>query len=202
MIRLCLAQNALGNAGRLIIGVLHRFHAHDVALGKVTGKGRAIADGIDIGQRRAAEFIDIRAIGSRRARRDQGRDRGDYADADDHRFGRDDGAIAELNARNAAFAYQRLNRDAGAKVHAMGAVFGFVKGGKLGASNAGQDTWRRFQDGYRNAKLGQHGGGLKPDIAAADDAHTANAAVDLAHQLVAIGARAHRVDAGQIRARA
>jgi hypothetical protein len=67
---------------RHVDGVLHGFEPDDGAAGKAVGVGRAIADGVDEGDRRSAVAVDGDAFGPERG------DRGDEADADDHDVGR------------------------------------------------------------------------------------------------------------------
>jgi len=75
---------------------------------------------------------------------------------------------------------------------------GWGGGGEFGASDAGQHAGQGFEQGDLAAKLGEDGRRFEPDVAPADDDDIAHAAVNLAHQLVTIGAGADGVDAGEL----
>ena len=93
---------------------------------------------------------------------------------------------------------QAVDRDTGAQVNPVGAVFGLVERRELGPGNPGQHARQGFEQGDMAAELGQHRRRFEPDIAAADHRDIAHAAVDLAHQLVAVGTGANRVDPGKV----
>ena len=73
---------------------------------------RAIADGIDIGQRSAAEIVDVDPVSANGSRVDQWLHCGDDADADNHYVGRHHLAPRQLHASDFFIAKDALDRDA------------------------------------------------------------------------------------------
>ena len=187
MIRLFLAADRLGHAGCLIVGVLHRFDPHHGASGIIAGKRRTIAHRIDIGQRSAAELVDIDAVAARRAGHDQRADGGDDADPDDHRISRDDAAVGELDPADPALTDEAVDHHPGSQIDPMIAVLLLVERRKLGPGHARQHPRQRLEQGNIAAQLGQDRRRLKPDVAATDHDDVLHAAINLAHQLIAIG---------------
>ena len=116
------ADDALGDDIRLIIGVLHRFEPDLGALGKVVRMRCAVADRIDVGQARLAERVDAHPVGAIRARRNQGLDRGDDTDADDDEIGGDHLAVRQPHAGDMRLALDRIDAHAEAQVDAVIAI--------------------------------------------------------------------------------
>ena len=158
--------------------------------------GRAVSDGIDIGQRSAALAIDQHAVATFRARRAQRLHARDDADADDHQIGRQHCAVGHLHAGNlAAFTHQAIDRDPGAQIDAVRAVVGFIERRERFTRHARQHARKGFEQGDVAIELGQNGRRLEPDIAAADHHSALRAGIELAHQPVDVFAGADGMDA-------
>ena len=78
----------------------------------------------------------------------------------------------------------------------MCAVFGLVEGRQVLAGNPCQHPGQGLEQGDLAAKLGQDCRRFQTNVAAADNNDVANAAVDFAHQLVTVGTRPDRMQAG------
>ncbi len=114
---------------------------------------RAIPDGIDIVERRAAEFIDIYPVRACCARRDQRGDGGHDADADDHDFARHDRTIGQPDAGDFGVALDRFQRGFQPQIDAVGPVFAFVEARQIFARHTVQHAVLRLQHGHFAAQL-------------------------------------------------
>ena len=122
-----LARQAFGHSIRHVIGILHRFNAHDVTAGKGVGVRRAITNGKDIRQRCPAIGIDINPCTASCARIEQRRDGGNDTDADNDHLRGDHLTIGQANAGDVAITLNSSNFNAQANVDAMRAMLSFVK---------------------------------------------------------------------------
>ena len=199
MIGRFVADDALRDDIRLIIGVLHRFQPDLGALGKVVRMRRAVADGIDVGQARLAEAIDAHTVGAVRTRSDQRLDRGHDTDTDDDEIGGDHLTAGQADAGDLRLTLDRIDAHAEPEIDAMVAVLLFVEAREFFASNAREHAVERFEEHDLLARLAQHRRGFEPDISAADHDDLARGLGRRLHR-VGIGARANALHAGQVAA--
>src|SRR3546814_15509506 len=89
-------------------------------------------------------------------RRDQGLDRGDDADTDDHQVGGDDLAVREPDAGDMIAALDRLDRHAETDVDAMFAMFLLIEARQILARDAREDAVERFQKHDLLSRLAEH----------------------------------------------
>ena len=122
--------------------------------------------------------------------------RGD-ADADEDEIDGEFGAVREAGGFDVAVAEEAVEAGAFADVDAVGAVEGAEPVGGDGGGDALEDAGGGFHEGDVEAALGGHGGGLEPDVAAADDQDAA-AFGELVRHGVDVGERADGVDAVEV----
>ncbi len=179
--------------------VLDAFEPDHIAPGKAIRMGGAVADRKDVGQHRAAVFVDVDLVGARNPGGDQRADGRNDADADHHHLAGKRGAIGEAYAGDLlAVAFDRLDQRLGAQIDAVRAVLGLVERGKVFPRDPRQHARQGFEQGHLAAELGQHRRGLEPDIAAANHHHPLRPRIELGHHPVGIGEVADVVDPSQL----
>ena len=162
---------------------------------------RTVADREDVGQARLAILVDADAVAASGAGVEQGQDRRDDADPDDHDLRRDPRAIGEAQRLDPGTALDRLERHIGAKIDAVRAMFGLEELRQRLPGDAGKHPRQRLEQGDLFLQLAQDGGGLEPDITTADDHHPVRLG-KIGVECVDIGTGADRVDPGEVRSRA
>ena len=164
---------------------------------------RAVADGVDVVERRTAERIDIDAARSCRSCSDQGSDGGNDADAgDDDVAGDLLAAIGQSSADPAICPFDCLDPGGQPQVDTLFAVVGGIEIRKFGARDPCEDPVLHFHHGNFAAQLAQHRSRLEPDIAGADYDSPFCASGQFFLQRIDIAPRSHIVNTAQIAARA
>ena len=202
VVRLFVAHDRFSNGVRHIIGILDRFQPDYSAVCKRVRVRRAISNGEDIVQCRAAKDIDIDPVRASRSCCNQRCDSRHNANADDDHIARDCLTIFEQHPGDLAV----FSNDLGdalrqADIDALAGVFFGIKVGNGFASDAGEQPVLHFHHGDVAIKLAQDSGRFEPDIASANHDGPLGPRFESFHHSIGIAPVAHVENAFKVRAR-